>query len=114
MRYADDFIILGDNLKMLKEIKYFIKNQLSTLDLQLNKYKTQFINLNKQHFDFLGYNLLKNNKILLKSKTKQSIKRKLNRIIFKIDEFRKIMVEIYSYTKHSQDYFGLLFRNLYS
>lgn len=43
------------------------------MDLELNKRKTEVIDLNQENFDYLGYNLMKNGEIWIRKKTRKKI-----------------------------------------
>jgi RNA-directed DNA polymerase len=63
IRYADDFVILHENLEKLEKCKEIIEKWLSKLDLELKPSKTRITHtLNeykgqKPGFDFLGFNI---------------------------------------------------------
>jgi RNA-directed DNA polymerase len=73
-RYADDFIVTGDNREMLEqEIKPLIKIFLSERGLQLSEEKTLITHIN-DGFDFLGWNVRKyKGKLLIKPAKKKTI-----------------------------------------
>ena len=56
IRYADDMIITGKNLKILKKNKEILKKFLEERGLQLNEKKTLITHI-KSGFDFLGFNI---------------------------------------------------------
>ena len=63
IRYADDFVILHENLEVVKNCKTIIKEWLAQLGLEINEEKTKIINTLKSYdnqkpgFDFLGFNI---------------------------------------------------------
>ena len=62
-RYADDFVILHDELEVLKQCQQITCEWLSQFDLELKPSKTRLVhtlnelNDNKPGFDFLGFNI---------------------------------------------------------
>jgi RNA-directed DNA polymerase len=62
VRYADDFVILHENIEVIKECQQIITEWLSGLGLQLKPSKTRIIHTleryenNEPGFDFLGFN----------------------------------------------------------
>ncbi len=74
IRYADDFVIIGDNPKALRLLQKDIKQFLFTRGLELSKEKTHITNI-YDGFDFLGFNFRKYSKDkLLVRPTKDGIK----------------------------------------
>ena len=61
IRYADDFVIIGDNPKALRVLQKDIEQFLSIRGLQLSKEKTHITNI-YDGFDFLGFNFRKYSK----------------------------------------------------
>ena len=63
IRYADDFIILHEDLNVIKTCRKLIEEWLSELGLELNREKTQITHTlneyegNKPGFNFLGFNI---------------------------------------------------------
>ena len=63
IRYADDFVIFHENLKVLRQCQQIICEWLAHLDLELKPEKTQIVNTlkefegNKPGFNFLGFNI---------------------------------------------------------
>ncbi len=63
IRYADDFVILHENLEQLKKCQNIISEWLTQYDLELKPSKTKVVhtlmelNDNKPGFDFLGFNI---------------------------------------------------------
>ena len=58
IRYADDFVIIGDNPKALRLLQKEIEEFLSIRGLELSKEKTHITNIH-DGFDFLGFNFKK-------------------------------------------------------
>lgn len=81
IRYMDDFILIHHDKKFLKKCLKEINKMVCDLDLSLNK-KTQIYDM-KKGFCFLGYKFVFKGKkliILVNSKTKKRIKRKLRKL----------------------------------
>ena len=81
IRYVDDFVILHNDKKMLKEYKEKISNYLKNLELELHKDKSSIIPLRKG-ITFLGYKIFYYHKLLRKSnirKFERNFKEKLDR-----------------------------------
>ena len=84
IRYVDDFVILHDSKKQLKEwkneIEFFLKER---LDLELHPDKSQILKLEKG-IEFLGFRIFNHHKLLKKGNMKH-FERKLNQmeIMFK-------------------------------
>ena len=63
IRYADDFVIFHENLKVLKQCQQIICEWLTQFDLELKPSKTRIVHTlneledNKPGFDFLGFNI---------------------------------------------------------
>ena len=63
IRYADDFVIFHENLKVLKQCQQIICEWLAQFDLELKPSKTRIVHTlnelddNKPGFDFLGFNI---------------------------------------------------------
>ena len=62
IRYADDFVILHKDIKVIHECKEIIENWLKPLDLELKPSKTRISHTLNEHegntgFDFLGFNI---------------------------------------------------------
>ena len=55
VRYADDFVIMGENLTI--EIIEDIKRIISRLGLRLNEEKTKVVKAKESSFDFLGFSM---------------------------------------------------------
>ena len=74
IRYADDFIVIGNNPIALYVLQKDIETFLSIRGLELSKEKTHITHI-KDGFDFLGFNFRKypNNKVIVKP-TKDGIK----------------------------------------
>ena len=74
VRYADDFVIIGDNPKALRVLQIDIEEFLNIRGLQLSSEKTHITNI-YDGFDFLGFNFKKYSKgKLLVRPSKDSIK----------------------------------------
>jgi RNA-directed DNA polymerase len=74
IRYADDFVVTGNNPKVLRTLQYDIEQFLNQRGLEFSKEKTHIINI-YEGYDFLGFNFRKypDGKLLVKP-TKESIK----------------------------------------
>ncbi len=63
IRYADDFVILHDNLEVIKQCQIIISDWLAEYDLEINPNKTRIAHTLKEHngnkpgFNFLGFNI---------------------------------------------------------
>ena len=80
VRYADDFIVTGNNPEFLREqVLPVIKEFLSERGLQLSEEKTVITNIN-DGFDFLGQNIRKYNGKLLITPSKASRKAFMKKI----------------------------------
>ena len=80
VRYADDFIVTGNNPEFLREqVLPVIKEFLSERGLQLSEEKTVITNIN-DGFDFLGQNIRKYNGKLLITPSKASKKAFMKKI----------------------------------
>jgi len=74
VRYADDFVVIGNSAKHLRELQKDIEVFLSKRGLELSKEKTHITHI-RDGFDFLGFNFRKysNDKVIVKP-TKEGIK----------------------------------------
>lgn len=99
IRYADNILLIGNNIEDLKKIKLEIIAFLKERNLELNPIKTQIFET-KEGFDFLGFNFKKIGHKLFKRKiihitpTKKSLKRlkgKIKVIINKSPTFKAIV-----------------------
>ncbi len=74
VRYADDYVVIGENPKMLRAIQKKIEIFLNERGLELSKEKTRITNIH-DGFNFLGFNFRKysNSKMIVKP-TKDGIK----------------------------------------
>ncbi len=74
IRYADDFVVTGNNPKVLRTLQYDIEQFLNQRGLKLSKEKTHITNI-YEGYDFLGFNFRKysDGKLLVKP-SKDSIK----------------------------------------
>jgi len=57
VRYADDFVLLCKTKEDAEKAMEQVKNILTKLKLRLNKTKTKIVNVNREHFEFLGFKL---------------------------------------------------------
>ncbi|BAZ44326.1 RNA-directed DNA polymerase [Chondrocystis sp. NIES-4102] len=63
IRFADDFVIIHEDLKVIKECQNIISNWLTELDLEIHPNKTKIVHTlhehdgNKPGFNFLGFNI---------------------------------------------------------
>ena len=63
IRYADDFVIMHEDIEVLREVKELVENKLGEYGLTLNENKTRVVHTleefegNKPGFDFLGFNI---------------------------------------------------------
>lgn len=83
VRYADDFIVAGENIETLERVKTIIKEFLKERGLELADEKTVITNI-EEGFDFLGWNFRKYNKKLIikpNKKSIQGIKKKISDMI---------------------------------
>ena len=83
IRYADDFIVAGDNIEILEEVKLIIQGFLQERGLELSSEKTVITHISKG-FDFIGWNFRKyKNKLIIKPSKKniQGIKNKISKVI---------------------------------
>lgn len=80
IRFADDFIVTGENEEILGKVKVVIQEFLTERGLELSKEKTLITNIN-EGFDFLGWNFrkYKNGKLIVKP-SKKSVKNFLSKI----------------------------------
>jgi RNA-directed DNA polymerase len=103
-RYTDDFVIVGDTQKELKNILFkvgsFLKNNLL---LELHPKKI-VINKYSQGMDFLGYIVLPHYQ-LLRTKTKKRIFKKLK---MRIKQYRAGEIDKKSLNQSLQSYLGVL------
>ena len=67
VRYADDWIVIGNNPTEMRKLQKEIEEFLSMRGLELSKEKTHITNI-RDGFDFLGFNFRKypNNKVIVK------------------------------------------------
>jgi RNA-directed DNA polymerase len=66
VRYADDWVVIGENPKLLRQLQKDVELFLSSRGLELSKEKTHITHI-RDGFDFLGFNFRKynNNKVLV-------------------------------------------------
>ncbi|EAZ89168.1 group II intron reverse transcriptase/maturase [Crocosphaera chwakensis] len=63
IRYADDFVIIHENLNVIKSCREIIQNWLQPIGLELNQEKTKILHTLKEHqgikpgVNFLGFNI---------------------------------------------------------
>ncbi len=104
VRYADDFIIVSDGEKKLKEllssIGYFLKTKLRLEFLP----KKVSVRKYSQGIDFLGYVILPHYSVV-RTKTKQRIFRRLRR---RVTEFKQGIVDEQCVDQSLQPYRGVL------
>ena len=83
VRYADDFVVIGNSPKRLKILQRDIARFLSSRGLELSKEKTHITHI-RDGFDFLGFNFRKhnNNKVIVTPTTNgiKSFKSKIKEI----------------------------------
>ena len=67
VRFADDFVVIGENPKLLRKLQKDIEKFLAIRGLELSKEKTHITNI-RDGFDFLGFNFRKypNDKVIVK------------------------------------------------
>jgi RNA-directed DNA polymerase len=66
IRYADDFLVTGQNQQQMEEVLTLLKSWLKTRGLEINAQKTRIVHID-DGFDFLGFNLRHyNHKLLIK------------------------------------------------
>ena len=67
VRYADDFVVIGENPKLLRELQKDIEYFLSPRGLELSEEKTHITHI-QEGFNFLGFNFRKypSNKLIIK------------------------------------------------
>lgn len=96
IRYADDFVVIGENPKLLRLLQIEIEVFLNERGLELSKEKTHITHIRKG-FDFLGFNFKKfpNGKMLVQP-TKEGIKSFKSKVkeIFKLHRSSNISVLI--------------------
>lgn len=94
IRYADDFVVIGNSPKRLQILQRDIARFLSSRGLELSKEKTHITHI-RDGFDFLGFNFRKypNNKVIVKPTNDgtKSFKSKIKEI-FK--EYRSSSLEL--------------------
>ena len=64
MRYADDFVLMGE--RITEEILNKVKKLIENMGLKLNEEKTKLINAKENKFDFLGFTFRYDNCIFTK------------------------------------------------
>jgi RNA-directed DNA polymerase len=94
IRYADDFVVIGNSPKRLKILQRDIARFLSDRGLELSKEKTHITHI-REGFDFLGFNFKKypNNKVLVKP-TKDGIKSFKSKIKEIFKQYRSSSLEL--------------------
>ena len=105
VRYMDDFILIYHNKQYLKYCLNKIEIKLKEYHLNLNKNKTQIINV-KNGFIFLGYNFKLKNKLIIKksnntiSKIRKNIKLKTKLYEKKKIKFKHYFLSLNSYKQY--------------
>ena len=86
IRYADDFIITGENKETLEKVKSIVSEFMKERGLQLSDEKTIITHIT-EGFDFLGWNFrkYKDNKLIIKP-AKKSVKKVIDKIRKRIKE----------------------------
>jgi RNA-directed DNA polymerase len=79
VRYADDFIITGENEELLKKVKVSVQEFLQERGLTLSEEKTKITHID-EGFDFLGYNVRKYEGALLIKPSNKSLKKFMEKI----------------------------------
>jgi RNA-directed DNA polymerase len=80
IRYADDFIITGDNKQLLEEaVKPLVEDFLAQRALELSREKTKITHI-EEGFDFLGWNVRKYGDKLLIKPSKKNVKTFLDKV----------------------------------
>lgn len=96
IRYADDFVVIGENPKLLRLLQIEIEAFLNERGLELSKEKTHITNVH-EGFDFFGFHFKKfpNGKMLVQP-TKEGIKSFKSKVkeIFKLHRSSNISVLI--------------------
>ena len=96
IRYADDFVVIGENPKLLRKLQKEIEAFLNTRGLELSKEKTHITHIH-DGFDFLGFYFRKfpNGKMLVhpSQESIQSFKSKIKEV-FKLHRSSNISVLI--------------------
>ena len=80
VRYADDFVILCKTKEDAEKAMEQVKDILTRLKLRLNKTKTKIVNVNRGHFEFLGFKLKRTFGRLHTTPRKDAIKKFKNMI----------------------------------
>jgi RNA-directed DNA polymerase len=94
VRYADDFVVIGNSPKRLKILQRDIARFLSDRGLELSKEKTHITHI-RDGFDFLGFNFKKyNNDKVLVMPTKDSIKSFKSKIKEIFKKYRSSSLEV--------------------
>jgi len=94
VRYADDFVIIGNSPKRLKILQRDIARFLSSRGLELSKEKTHITHI-RDGFDFLGFNFRKhnNNKVIV-TPTQDGIKAFKSKIKEIFKQYRSSSLEL--------------------
>ena len=104
-RYTDDFVMLGNDQKYLKDLIVPIQNFLKTeLALGLHPSKVSIHKL-ESGIDFLGYVILPHYKAL-RTKTKKRMLRKLKE---KLGQYKQGIIDSSSLNQSLQSYLGIIF-----
>ena len=114
IRYADDFLLIHKNRKVVEDAIPMINEWLKNIGLSLNLNKTKIVNLD-EGFDFLGFNVKqyskREGKIRLIQPSKEAIKRHsqtLKRIVnkYKSCPQGKLIKELNSVIRGWTNYYG--------
>ena len=94
VRYADDFVVIGNSPKRLKILQRDIARFLSSRGLELSKEKTHITHI-RDGFDFLGFNFRKhnNNKVIV-TPTQDGIKSFKSKIKEIFKQYRSSSLEL--------------------
>jgi len=104
IRYADDFVIIDSDIKLLRELIIPIEKYLrAELKLELHPQKIK-IRKFSQGIDFLGYVILPHY-IILRTKTKKRMFRKIKENKVKVD---RDLIPRDSFNQSLQSYYGIL------
>lgn len=104
LRYCDDFVILGEDKRRLRELILPVSDFLRTrLNLSLHSDKI-IIRKYHQGIDFLGYVVLPRYRVL-RTKTKRRI---LKKIKAKSRDFKKKLISEKSFNQSLESYLGIL------
>lgn len=104
IRYADDFVILGENREFLEKLALEINNFLND-KLKLSLHQDKIV-IRKYHrgIGFLGYVSFPRHRIL-RTKTKKRMFKKISK---KLQELRRGIISKESFNQVIQSYFGII------